>query len=329
VSARSGGAASAGSAADEAVTGTGNAASPAATRWRLVIAYDGAPFRGFADQPGQPTVAGALGAALARALRLESAPLLTCAGRTDAGVHARHQVVHVDLPHPLPPGRTRGAGGDGEPFSATELCRSLNRQLAPSVVVRAADEAPAGFDARRSARSRRYRYLVWNAPAADPLLAPLAWHVSDALDLRALRAAADTLVGEHDFRAFCRRAPGTGGHEPIVRRVVDAGWCIDEGPEAVDASSSFGSVPALASASASASATGRLLRFEVAAASFCHQMVRSMVAAMVEVGRGRSDPARLVALLRSADRAGAPDPAPPHGLCLIGVGYDGAEVTGG
>jgi tRNA pseudouridine38-40 synthase len=180
-------------------------------------------------------------------------------------------------------------------------------------VVRAAEVVPGAFDARRSARSRRYRYLVWNAPAADPLLAPIAWHVADPLDLRGLSAAGDTLVGEHDFRSFCRRPPGVPAAEPLVRRVLEAAWCVEGGPESLDAS---GVAPP------GDGEGGRLLRFEVAAVSFCHQMVRSTVAAMVEVGRGRSNPARLVAMLRAADRAGAPDPAPPHGLCLIGVTYD-------
>jgi tRNA pseudouridine38-40 synthase len=290
----------------------------ATVRWRLDVAYDGAPFRGFADQPGQPTVAGALARALARTLRLEAPPLVTCAGRTDAGVHARRQVVHVDLPHPLPPARTRGAGGGDQPIDRADLRRALNRQLAPAIVVTAASEALPGFDARRSARSRRYRYLVWNAETADPLFARTAWHVADPLDPRALAAAADTLVGEHDFRSFCRRAPGTEADAPIVRRVLESRWLVERGAEAADA----GGV------GEAAAHPGQLLRFEVAAVSFCHQMVRSMVAAMVEVGRGRSNPARLLAMLRAADRSGMPDPAPPQGLCLIHVSYDGPGPVG-
>src|SRR5271170_5209164 len=92
-------------------------------RWRLVLSYDGAGFRGFADQPGQITVAGVLAEALGRTTRLSEPPRLTCAGRTDAGVHARHQVVHVDLPDPLPPARSLGAGGDGEAMTPDELRR--------------------------------------------------------------------------------------------------------------------------------------------------------------------------------------------------------------
>jgi tRNA pseudouridine38-40 synthase len=247
-------------------------------RWRLLVAYDGSGFRGFAVQPGTVTVAGTLAAALARTARLPEPPPLVCAGRTDAGVHARGQVVHVDLP------------GDLE----LDLAQALNRQLAPAVVVRSAEPAPVGFDARHSATARRYRYLVHNAPVPDPLLAPMAWHVAGPLDLRAMAAAADALIGEHDFRAFCRRAPGTTSDQPILRRVLAAGW---------------------------SPAGCTLLRFEITAGSFCHQMVRSLVGALVAVGQGRGNAATVVAQLRSGSRAGAARPAPAHGLCLESVSY--------
>jgi tRNA pseudouridine38-40 synthase len=268
-------------------------------RWRLLLAYDGAAFRGFAPQPEVPTVAGALRQALERTARLSEPPALTCAGRTDAGVHARGQVVHVDLPVSLP-------------YDGVGLARALNRQLAPAVVVRRADEVGDSFDARRSATGRSYRYLVWNAPSADPLLAPVAWHVSDPLDLVAMRTASDVLLGSHDFRSFCRRRPGTDGAEPIVRRVTRARWSVDEGPEAMDASGGEGDGGA-----------ARLLRFDIAANSFCHQMVRSLVSSLVDVGRGRQHAAGLLERLRAASRQSMPDPAPPAGLCLVAVDYEG------
>jgi tRNA pseudouridine38-40 synthase len=261
-------------------------------RWRLLIAYDGAAFRGFAAQPEVPTVAGALRRALERTARLVEPPLLTCAGRTDAGVHARGQVVHVDLP--------------AIPYDGAGLARALNRQLAPEVVVRRAEEVGPEFDARRSATGRVYRYLVWNAPEPDPLLAHVAWHVCDPLDLVAMRTASDVLLGSHDFRSFCRRPPGTDAAEPIVRRVTAARWLVDTGPEAFDARGD---------------GAARLLRFEIAASSFCHQMVRSLVASLVEVGRGRQSAAGLMERLRAASRQSMPEPAPPAGLCLVSVHY--------
>jgi tRNA pseudouridine38-40 synthase len=276
-------------------------------RWRLLVAYDGAAFRGFAVQPEVPTVAGALRQALERTARLSEAPVITCAGRTDAGVHARGQVVHVDLP-PIP-------------YDGAGLARAINRQLAPQVVVRLAEEVGSDFDARRSATGRAYRYLVWNAPEADPLLAPIAWHVSDALDLVAMRTASDVLLGSHDFRSFCRRPPGTDASEPIIRRVTRAYWSIDAGPEAADADGVQPTDPS--------ETVARLLRFDISASSFCHQMVRSLVASLVDVGRGRQNAAGLLERLRAASRQSMPEPAPAEGLCLVSVAYgaDGAGLS--
>jgi tRNA pseudouridine38-40 synthase len=263
----------------------------ATQRWRLLIAYDGAAFRGFAVQPEVPTVAGALRQALERTARLSEPPSITCAGRTDAGVHARGQVAHVDLP-PLP-------------YDGAGLARALNRQLAPEVVVLRAEEVGDDFDARRSATGRTYRFLIWNAPEPDPLLAPVSWHVRDPLDLGTMRTAADVLLGSHDFRSFCRRPPGTDPAEPIVRRVTRVRWRVDDGPEATDAGAEG----------------GRLLRFEITASSFCHQMVRSLVASLVDVGRGKETPAGLLERLRATTRHALAEPAPAHGLCLVSVAY--------
>jgi tRNA pseudouridine38-40 synthase len=276
-------------------------AGAARQRWRLLVAYDGAAFRGFAVQPEVPTVAGALRQALERTARLSEAPLITCAGRTDAGVHARGQVVHVDLP-PIP-------------YDGPGLARAINRQLAPQVVVRRAEEVGPDFDARRSATGRTYRYLVWNAPEPDPLLAPIAWQVSDALDLVAMRTASDVLLGSHDFRSFCRRPPGSDASEPIVRLVTRARWSLDAGREASDAD---GVAPADLSGAAA-----RLLRFDISASSFCHQMVRSLVASLIDVGRGRQNAAGLLERLRAASRQSMPEPAPAEGLCLVSVDYSG------
>jgi tRNA pseudouridine38-40 synthase len=261
---------------------------PAVTvRLRLTVSYDGAGFRGFASQPGQRTVAGELAGAIAVVV---GHPVeLVCAGRTDAGVHAKGQVVHVDV---------------REGVDCARLVRSVNTLLKPSVVIRSAEVAPPGFDARRSARSRCYRYLVLEAPTPDPLLAPLSWHVPGPLDFRAMTAAADGLLGEHDFRAFCRRVPGTEPGTPIVRRVLDARFAeVGVPPGGLD--------PA-----------ARLLRFDIEATSFCHQMVRSVVGLLVEVGRGRRRVSDVTWLLRVGDRArGGGVIAPPQGLCLLGVDY--------
>src|SRR5690348_2544472 len=165
----------------------------------MLVAYEGSGFHGFALQPGVPTVAGAICAALERALR--HTVELTCAGRTDSGVHAWGQVVSFE------------AREDMDPVA---LQRALNKTLRPAIVIRECDVAPEGFDARRSATGRRYRYTIRNHPVADPFSAHTAWDVTEPLDLAAMRLACDPLIGEHDFSSFCRRPPGDGS---LVRRV--------------------------------------------------------------------------------------------------------------
>jgi tRNA pseudouridine38-40 synthase len=178
-------------------------------RIRLDVAYDGTAFHGWAAQPGLRTVEGELSAALATVLRVPEVAL-TCAGRTDAGVHARGQVVHADLDS-LP-------DGDG---SMERLARRLNGVLDADVRVLRAREAPAGFDARFSALWRRYAYRVADRPAAvDPLRRAhvLAW--PRPVDEVAMNAAAPALVGEHDFAAFCKQREGA----TTIRTLVDLRW---------------------------------------------------------------------------------------------------------
>jgi tRNA pseudouridine38-40 synthase len=239
----------------------------------LTLAYRGTGFRGFAAQPGVRTVGGVLMAALERTLR--HTVDLTCAGRTDAGVHAWGQVVTfstqegVDLP---------------------ALTRSVNKAVGPAIVVRSACVAPQGFDARRSATGRRYRYTVLNRATPDPFLADTAWHVPSRLDVRTMRLACDPLYGEHDFASFCRRVEGSS----LVRRVREATWS-EVGDD--------------------------LLRFEIEASSFCQQMVRSLVGTMVEVGSGKRRAGEMAGVVRARDRQMAGEIAPPHGLCLWEVTY--------
>ena len=282
----------------------------ATVRWRLRVAYDGTGYHGFAAQEGLSTVAGTLAAALSRVARTPIT--LTCAGRTDAGVHALDQMVHFDVPTSL-----------SAALDPVALLKSCNSQIGPSIVVRSAEIAPDGFDARHSATARRYRYLVVNAPVADPLLARLTWHVPDALDLRAMMTAADALLGEHDFRAFCRRVPGTTAEDPIPRRVVDARWTrLDGRPTGARTAGTSDLEGRSASTGPSlAPVVGDLLAFEIEANAFCHQMVRSLVGTLVEVGRGRKRPSDMLHILRSADRAQAGQPAPPQGLTLMAVRY--------
>jgi tRNA pseudouridine38-40 synthase len=168
-------------------------------RLRLLIAYHGAAFHGLAPQPGQRTVVGVIADALATVLRLPEPPEFTMSGRTDAGVHAWGQVLHVDVPDGTDPERVQ---------------RSLRKMLGPEIVVRSVKTAAADFDARHSATWRRYRYTILNDPVPDPWLADTAWHIAEPLNVDLMRMAIDPFVGEHDFSSFC----GAVQHEGQTNR---------------------------------------------------------------------------------------------------------------
>ena len=254
-------------------------------RLRLLVAYDGAGFRGFAPNPGVRTVGGVLADAFGR--RLGYPVRLSCAGRTDAGVHARGQVVSLDV-----------ADADASPERLEALGHGLNRMCGPDIAVLAVERVADDFDARFSALSRAYRYEVWNAPVPDVFRRHTSWHVPDPLDVAAMSGAAALLVGEHDFASFCARATqivdGSEREAPTTRRVLHARWSSPE-PD--------------------------LLAFDIAANSFCRQMVRSIVGTLVEIGRGRRAAGDVPHILAARDRAAAGQVAPPHGLCLRSVAY--------
>lgn len=255
-------------------------------RARFVVAYDGGHFHGFASNDGVETVQGRLEAALSTIARR---PITTTgAGRTDAGVHGWGQVVSCDLPDEL---------------AMRDVVKRLNGLCGPHIAIRSGEWAEAGFDARFSATYRHYRYHVLNAATPNPLLAARVWHVRPALSLPLMQLACDPLVGEHDFSSFCRRpkVPAGSPERSLVRRVSLARWTSvpDDhlGPD------------------------DRLLRFEIRANAFCHQMVRSIVGTLVDVGLGKLHAGDLTAVLAARDRHAAGAVAPPEGLCLWEVGY--------
>lgn len=248
-------------------------------RVRLVVSYDGSDFYGFARNDPYPTVGGWLEEQLAMVL---GGPVsVTCAGRTDRGVHAWAQVVTFD----------------GDVPNLARLQRSLNTLGGGKVVVREASVVAPDFHARFSATWRLYRYSVVNSPVLDPFRRTIAWWVPEPLDVPAMNAAARFVIGEHDFAAFCRAAKAVPGalHPPsTVRRVIEAGWTAthDDG-----------------------------LRFEIRANAFCHQMVRSIVGLLVDVGRGHVPPDAVAGIIARGVRSEVRFLAPPHGLCLWDVGY--------
>ena len=253
----------------------------------LMVSYDGTDFHGFAESPRVTTVMGSLRATLEQILQTELA--LTAAGRTDAGVHGWGQVVTGRIP----------ASAD-----LVRLQRSVNRMCAPTIAIRSAEWVDDDFDARFSATSRAYRYDVWNHPQPNPLLARTCWHVPEPLDVDAMNAAAVHFIGQHDFASFCRRPKVAEGQpdKSLVRILQRAEWHR-----------------------AGREAQTSLLRFEIAATSFCHQMGRSIVGTLADVGRGRREAASIPATLAALDRSAAGPVAPPTGLVLWHVGYDGVR----
>ncbi|NYI43897.1 tRNA pseudouridine38-40 synthase [Nocardioides aromaticivorans] len=258
-------------------------------RLRIDLAYDGGDFRGWAAQPGLRTVQGELTIALTTVLRVPEGSLqVTCAGRTDAGVHARGQVVHVDVPEDPE---------EGSPAAARYLTqldvlvRRVNGFLPRDVRVRRITPAPEGFDARFAALWRRYAYRIVDDPArVDPLTRNhvLAW--PRELDVAAMDEAAASLVGLHDFAAFCKQREGA----TTIRTLLAFGWTrSDDG----------------------------LLTGHVQADAFCHSMVRALVGCMVAIGEGRKDPAWAREILTGRRRDPGVVVVAAHGLTLEEVAY--------
>jgi tRNA pseudouridine38-40 synthase len=265
-------------------------------RWRLDIAYDGNAFSGFAYQPEFTTVVGVLRETLARTLSIEE-PMIVGAGRTDSGVHAFAQVVHVDLPVKL---FSTQRGPDAE-----RLMRSLNQQLRGRIKVLAARHVDQSFHARYSATWREYRYLVLEtSPPALGLTDAWSWSVQGPLDLDAMNRVSEETLGLHDFRAFCRRPTNSGADEPLLRRVVHARWerLADEWALTPDRSPT--------------------LKFTIRAESFCHNMVRCLTSTVVAIGQGKLPEATISERFDTLSRDHLPSPAPASALSLVAVGYE-------
>ncbi|MFT4307016.1 MAG: tRNA pseudouridine(38-40) synthase TruA [Microbacterium sp.] len=257
-------------------------------RIRLNIAYDGTEFRGWARQPGLRTVQGLLETALARVLGGD--PRLVVAGRTDAGVHASGQVAHLDLDDDQRARLlSRRRGGD----PVADLAHRVRGVLGPypDVTVSRTSVAPEGFDARFSAVWRRYEYRVIDEVSGyDPLERARTTSVRGVLDEEAMDAAARSLIGLHDFAAYCRpREEAT-----TIRTLLAFGWRRQ--------------------------ADGVLVS-EVTADAFCHSMVRALVGACVAVGSGRLGVADVVRLREEVTRTSAFTVLAARGLTLAEVGY--------
>lgn len=245
-------------------------------RWRLDIAYDGTEFHGWARQPGQRTVQEVCEVALAVAVGSAEPIGLYCAGRTDAGVHARGQVAHADIDVVVDP---------------EDLLRRMAGLLPDDVAVRGCTQVTSEFDARFSAMYRRYSYVIVDDLAViDPVRRhTVVWHPR-RLDIDLMNGAAEALVGEHDFAAFCKARP----HGTTVRTLHRCVWSRARSGAAI---------------------------LDIRADAFCHSMVRAVVGALVPVGDGRRPPewVRQVLVGRSKDARVIVMPA--AGLTLEEVGY--------
>lgn len=275
----------------------------AATRLRIDLAYDGTDFSGWAAQPGLRTVQGEIEGALAVLLRCDRTEVeLTVAGRTDAGVHARGQVAHLDVGDARLDswsGRRRAADPGADPGAveaeaARLRARKLNgvlKRSAPDIEVHAVRVAPRGFDARFSALRRRYEYRL-RAPGTrrDPLTARFTAEVQKPIDLDAMQRASDALLGLGDFTTFCKARDGA----TAVRDLLEFEW--SETPDGAYAA-------------------------RIAADAFCHSMVRAMVGAVVAVGTGRIDETELVRLRDARERTSRFPVMPAHGLSLEEITY--------
>jgi tRNA pseudouridine38-40 synthase len=261
-------------------------AEPGFVRVRLDLSYDGSEFSGWAKQAGgRRTVQGEIEDALRTVTRTRDTTYeLTVAGRTDAGVHARGQVAHVDLPEEL------------WAEHREKLLKRLAGRLAKDVRVWSITEAPAGFNARFSAIWRRYAYRVTDEPGGvDPLLrSHVLWH-DWPLDVDAMNAAAERLLGEHDFAAYCKKREGA----TTIRTLQELS--LVRGEDGV------------------ISATVR-------ADAFCHNMVRSLIGALLFVGDGHRGPEWPGKVLAAGVRDSAVHVVRPHGLTLEEVGYPADEL---
>ncbi len=253
---------------------------------KLTLEYEGTGYLGWQRQPQGMTVQQALEEALEKAVGTRTA--VTGASRTDAGVHARGQSANFRTESALAPERLRGA---------------LNALLPRDIAVLEAREVPPEFDARFSARSKRYTYTLWTGPVRPALRRNFCWHVRWVRDVEALRAASRLLIGRKDFAAF---EAANASSETTVRRVKRAEW-FESGPE---------------------------LTFEIEADAFLYNMVRIIVGTLCEVGRGKLSVGDFARIIEARDRTEAGRTAPPQGLCLMEVVYDlppvaeagGAEV---
>lgn len=261
--------------------------SPAAGTLVIRLGYRGGGFCGFAEQPGKRTVAGELLRALETTLRRPCE--LTCAGRTDAGVHAIAQYVSVPV------------SSEELLLTAARLRRSLVALTPDDISILGLYRGGADFSARFDANARRYRYRLAAGEGRPVMAWDHAWWYKGALDAAAMDTAAQCLVGEHDFKSFCKAASAV---DKPTHRYVES-LHVSEAEEAGE----------------------RLICIDIEGNAFLHNMVRTIVGTLVEVGRGHRDAEWVAMALAACDRKAAGPCAPARGLAFVGVDYPNGALT--
>lgn len=262
---------------------------------KLTIAYDGTNYAGWQRQANAGTIQQVLEEEIAAIVGAHHP--LNAAGRTDAGVHAAAQIASITLDHAIP---------------CDELMRAVNARLrGGDIRIRRIEETFADFDARIYARSKTYRYAIWNGATVSPFIRHVVWHVPARLDLDRMRQATSVLIGEHDFAAF----QGGGSDAVTTVRTVLAAELAERNIH-TDMPIAISPLPEGAPYS-----DGRLLRFEIAGTGFLRHMVRIIVGTLVDIGRGQLEVEEMAAIIQSRDRRRAGQTAPPHGLMLWMVTY--------
>ena len=256
---------------------------------KLLLQYDGAEFCGWQSQKqGERTVQSTLQEAVEKLTG--DCSLINGSGRTDSGVHALAQVAAFET---------------ASEHSVQVIHRALNAMLPADLKVLTVDEAPLSFHPRKGAKSKRYAYIISNAPLMSPFARRYAWHVSYELDIDAMKEAALSLVGERDFKCFMAAGSSVKG---TVRELRELSVIVSDRIE----------VMGLA---LGAPGGGRFIRIEAEGSGFLRHMVRNIAGTLIEVGKGAMEPAFMDELLASGDRGLAGPTAPSQGLFMVSVVY--------
>jgi len=263
-------------------------ASQPLRNWKLILAYDGADFRGWQVQPTQPTIQGKLAEAIHQITGEHVLP--QGSGRTDAGVHALGQVASFMLHAPIP---------------EANLLHALNRKLSESIRVLSAQIVPTDFHARHSAIEKTYEYRIFRGEDCPPFVARYVFALNWPLNVEAMAAAATHVLGEHDFTSFAANDPEVGHNdteavEPNnIRTISESRWMSNNDT----------------------------LLYRVTGNGFLHHMVRNLVGTFLDVGRGATPPAAIAEILAARSRSAAGPTAPARGLFLVSVRYPDPPPT--